>query len=255
MAVHDFWEVAIPTFSGIIGAFAGGVPSYLLARRGSKEVLERDAQSRRDNERAAAQRVFAKLSILTNSLLDWHQQTEAMIARAERDGHGAMPIAQRLSTYAGIARETMPEFTAEELALFVNAGEVGYIDDLVLLQRRHRAAIDNLVAFGTMRSRLHYQMAEYGETDRDATGMSRTIARVPVGTANRLKLEADELELYAREMRKLLADFAAFAERVATAYGDHIRRYFDDPTMPGFARTEAAEYEGPAIGATTPVAP
>ena len=241
MAVHDFWEVAIPTFSGIIGAFAGGVPSYFLARRASKEMLERDAQSRRDNERAAAQRVFAKLSILTNSLLDWHQQTEAMIARAERDGYGAMPIAQRLSTYAGIARETTPEFTAEELALFINAGEVGYIDDLILLQRRHRAAIDNLVAFGTMRSRLHYQVAELGETERDASGMSRTIARVPAGTANRLRLEADELELFARELRQLLADFAAFAEKVATAYGDHVRRYFNDPAMPRFARSGTEE--------------
>ncbi|MCW3838398.1 hypothetical protein ACFQ1E_20310 [Sphingomonas canadensis] len=239
------WEVLIPTLAGIIGALAGGIPSYFLAQRASKEVLERDRQSRLDKEQGAAHRAFVKLCILSNSLADFHNQVEEMIARAERDGHTDMLLHERISSFAGVERELTPDFEAEELALFVSAKQTEYVDDLILLPRRHRAAIESLSTFGLLKTEFHYRVAEKGSTTRDQTGVSRTIARMTTGEANRVRLQSEELELFATAMRKQLREFAEFGESVANRYGDIVRAYFDDASMVGIGRKEPVGGEPP----------
>jgi len=244
LAGHDLWDIAIPTLAGIIGALAGGIPSYFLSRRASREVLERDQQARRDNEKSAAHRVFVKLSLLTNSLLGFQRQVEEMIAKADSDGRPEMALWQRLSAFAGIEREITPDFAPEELAFFVGAKQVDYVDDLILLPRRHRAAIDSLTTFARLKTELYYKLVDKGVTTRDGSGVSRTLSQLATNEANRVRVEADELELFTAAMRDQLRDFAAFAERVADRYGDLVRAYFDDPTMPRLARRDERDATG-----------
>ena len=179
--------------------------------------------------------------MLVNASLGFHQQVEQMIAKADRDGNSRMPLWQRLSTFAAIDREPAIMFDADELALFVAAKKVAYVDDLVLLSRRHAACLANLGAFGRMKTDLHYEIARRGETTRDDNDVSTTFARVDPGMANYLGQRAEELELYTRELRSILADTAALAERTAGQFGPITQAYFHDGTLPGFERSPASE--------------
>ena len=239
--LHDaaVWkDYVVPFASAVLGALVAYFPSRLLARRASREVLARDAQDRRELELGLARRAFVKLGILVNSACGFHQHVEQMIAKADRDGNTQMPLWSRISTFPAVDREPTIMFEADELAVFIAAKNVAYVDQLVLLARRHAANLASLAAFGKMKAELHYNHAQLGETHRDANNVSTTFARVGAGTANYLRLKAEELELFTRELRTLLADSATMAEQTAEQFGPITRLYFHDGSLPAFEKAD-----------------
>ena len=122
-------DVAIPLISGIggavIGAVVGAVASYWvssrLAKSAAKEVLARDKAARLDHDKRAAHQVFVKLHAIANSLGSYQKQILEMVARADSDGNGHMPLYQRLSSFVGIEREPTIEFVADELVIYITA--------------------------------------------------------------------------------------------------------------------------------------
>ena len=143
-----------------------------------------------------------------------------MIEKAEQDGNTHMSIAQRLSVFVGIDREQTISFTAEELEFLIVERRVDLVDDLILLARRHSAVISNLAAFGAMKTEMHYELAKNGFTTRDRDSVSTTEAKLPPTLGNYFRVKADEINLYAMQMRSLITDFADFAKVVAAKYGE-----------------------------------
>jgi len=239
MSLELVKDVVIPLVSGLGGAIVGAAASYfparMLAKRASDEVLERDKAARRDQELRAAHQVFVKLSILANSLCGYHRQIEAMIAKAEHDGNSHMPIWQRLSTFAGIDRETSVEFNADELAIYIAAKRPDYVDDLILLARRYAANLANLAAFAKMKTDLHLETISLGVTERAETGVSTTRLHVPREVANSIKVRADELNLFAIEMRAMLAEDDRFARDVAERFADVTDSYLGPKSVPALS--------------------
>jgi hypothetical protein len=221
-------DYGVPFSTAVLGALLAYVPSRLLAGRASRELLRRDQTNRRDAEVLATRKVFVKLTVLVNSIHDYHSQVEAMIARAVLDGNDHMSIAQRMSAFVGIDRETTVFFEASELEVFIAARQVGYVDDLVLLARRHAAMLSNLEAFGKMKTELHFELAKHGFTTRDTDSVSTTAARMPANLGNYFRVRSDELNLFALQLRPLLASFDAFARDVAARYGPIIREHFGE---------------------------
>ncbi|MDB5583735.1 MAG: hypothetical protein JWR80_8911 [Bradyrhizobium sp.] len=225
-------DIVVPLTSAVIGALLGGVPAFLLARRGSKEVLQRDKAARHDVELGLVRQVFVKLDIIANALGSHEQQVEEMIAKADQDGNDHMPIHQRISTFPGIDREPLVTFEACELAVFITAEAPDYVDELILLSRRYAAVLASLATFGRLRTELHYETSRQGITTRDASDVSTTAVHGSPGFQNYILLKADELELFARAMRRQLNDYAAFARAVAGRFGPVADGYLGKGLVP-----------------------
>lgn len=236
-------DVAIPLVSGIGGAVVGAGASYFassrLAKRASDEVLERDRAARNDQDKRAAHQVFVKLHAIANSLGSFQKQILEMVAKADADGNGHMPLYQRLSPFAGIEREPSIEFTAEELAIYIGAKRADYVEDLLLLSRRYAACLASMATFASLKTDLHFETARFGKTTRDeATGVSTTRMHIPPELANYVHVKAEELNLFTVGMCQLLTDYDAFARDVAGRFGD-VTKAFLDGAIPGFEPVEA----------------
>lgn len=249
MSIEWIKDVVIPLASGIIGAVVGAGASYLassrLAKRASDEVLERDKAARSDQNKRAAHQVFVKLHTISNSLGSYQKQTIEMMAKADSDGNGHMPLHQRLSPFAGIEREPSIEFSAEELALYIGAKRADYVDDLLLLSRRYTACLASLETFAKLKTDFHYETVRFGQTTRDMdTGVSTTRMRVPAEIANVIKVKSDELDLFAQQMCKLLSDYDAFARDVAIRFEEVTRSFLDGP-IPSFSPLDTSDDNPP----------
>jgi hypothetical protein len=240
--VKDF---VVPLASALIGAIAGAAAGYWparqLAKRSSDEILKRDAGARHEGELRAARQVYVKLHTVANSIGTYHKQVEEMIAKADVDGNTHMLIWQRLSVFPAIGREPNIEFSAEELALYIAAKQPEFMDDLLLLARKHAANLGSLAAFATMKSDLHSEMTKFGSTTRAESGVSTTRLRVPPELANHFEVKGDELENFAKMMRGCLAEDYKFVCSVAGRFTEVTESYLGEKTLPGFASATEIE--------------
>lgn len=238
-------DVVVPLASALIGAIAGAAAGYWparqLAKRSSDEILKRDAGARYEGELRAARQVYVKLHTLANSIGTYHKQVEEMITKADVDGNSHMLIWQRLPVFPAIGREPKIEFSAEELALYVAAKRLEFMDDLLLLARKHAANLGSLAAFATMKSDLHSEMTKFGSTTRAESGVSTTRLRVPLELANHFEVRSDELENFANMMRAYLAEDYKFACNVADRFTEVTESYLGEKTLPGFAAATKIE--------------
>lgn len=238
-------DVVVPLASALIGAIAGAIAGYWparqLAKRSSDEILKRDADTRHEGDLRAARQVYVKLHTVANSIGTYHKQVEEMIVKADVDGNSHMPIWQRLSIFPAIGREPNVEFSSEELALYIAAKRPEFMDDLLLLGRKHAANLGSLAAFATMKSDLHFEMTKFGSTTRAESGVSTTRLRVPLELANHFQVRGDELENFAKMMRECLAEDYKFACGVASRFTGVTESYLGEETLPGFASATEIE--------------
>jgi hypothetical protein len=227
-------ELGAAVIGAIVGSALSAVPSWLLARRASAEVLERDRAQRRDEEKTAASRIFVKLAILANSILTLHNQVTEMDERADRDGRSSMRLFERISPLAGLESERYVDFDANDLAFLITAKNPNYVDDLILLARQHSAIVAGLREYSKLKTDLHFLMASKGRTARARDGVSKTVARVSPEEANLLAVKMDELDLFIHALKGQLSEYASNAHRIATAYGPIVHSYFGDRTLPSF---------------------
>lgn len=228
-------DYGVPFSTAIIGALLAYIPSRLLARRASVELLERDKKSRHDSDVTAARKVYIKLHVLVNTITSYHDQIENMIKKAEDDGNSHMAIAQRISAFVGVDREQTIAFSAEELEFLIAAKRIDYVDDLILLARKHGAMLANLAAFAAMKTEAHYEFARHGSTSRDKNLVSKTVAELPAHLANYFQVKADELNHYAVQMRAMISDAANFARDIASKYEEITEQYLGKESSVGLA--------------------
>lgn len=191
---YDWWQLVPAVVGGVIGALAGGIPAWLLARRSSKESLSRDREIRKEAQLAAAFRIFTKLSMMVNDLASTLMQIEEMLKRPV-DPYDESPTQRRVSAFAGASSEA-ERFSADELAILVAANETDYLTELDLFGRRYQAFLRTLGTYGQLKSKLHDLLSQSedlqfgpGDTLRSRTTMknaqilrmqSRTLESVAV---------------------------------------------------------------------------
>lgn len=231
-------DAVVPLTAALLGAVVGAIVGYFpakkLAKASSDELLLRDAEERRSQRARAARQVYVKVHALANSIGSFHKQIEEMIEKADQDGNFDMRIFERLSTFPSINREPSIDFTSEELEIFISQKRADYIDNLLLSSRRYSACLGHLAAFGQMKTNWHNLTIQYGVTERDENGVSRTTMRVPANMANYIFVQADELESYATEMRGLIADWKTYIFDVARGFDDATAALFEAGERPSF---------------------
>lgn len=137
----NLWDLVPAVTGGIIGALAGGIPAWMLAKKQSEETLKRDKAARALNEHALAFKVSVKLMTIINNIIhDWCHFQRALALRADPETAHMEPW-QALQPLVGFTDEDATRFEADELALFMAAKRADFVSELLLLAQRHATSI------------------------------------------------------------------------------------------------------------------
>ena len=112
-----YWDLVPAAVGGIIGALAGGIPAWLLAKRQSDETLRRDTEQRTENQKALAFAAAIKLIQIINSIVSLRNHVRSCFALLDDPAHAHMEPWQVLVPMIGHTDEGSIRFTAEEMGV------------------------------------------------------------------------------------------------------------------------------------------
>ena len=148
----EYLDLIPAAVGGVIGALAGGIPAWWLARRQSNETLRRDKDQRRDREKALAFGTSVKLLTIINSTISLSNYVKSCMALRTVPNHEHMEPWQVLIPMIGHTDEGSIRFTAEEMAVFAAAGEYDFMQDMLLLSLRHASSLETFGQYCDMRN-------------------------------------------------------------------------------------------------------
>lgn len=146
-------DMASAIVGGLIGALAGGIPAWALARRQSNETLRRDREQRVDNNKALAFSVVVKLLHIANGTISLSNHVKSCLALLNDPAHAHMEPWQVLIPMIGHTDdEGAIRFTAEEMAVFASTNEYDLMQDLMLLAVRYSSSLSTFREYCIMRN-------------------------------------------------------------------------------------------------------
>jgi len=80
LQLAEYWDLVPAVVGGVIGALAGGIPAWLLAKRQSDETLRRDREQRVENQKTLAFSVVVKLLHVINSTISLSNHVKSCLA-------------------------------------------------------------------------------------------------------------------------------------------------------------------------------
>lgn len=138
---------------GLIGALAGGIPAWALARRQSNETLRRDREQRVENQKALAFSVLVKLLHIVNNTILLSNHVKSCLARCHELDCAHMEPWQVLVPMAGNPdQDGANRFAAEEMAVFAAMNESVLMQDMMLLAERHTTSLSIFREYCTHRN-------------------------------------------------------------------------------------------------------
>jgi hypothetical protein len=160
-------DITSAIVGGLIGALAGGIPAWALAKRQSNETLRRDREQRLENQKALAFSVVVKLLHITNSAIGLSNHVKSCLALRHDTARAHMEPWQVVVPMIGHTDdEGAIRFTAEEMAVFGAANESDLMQDLMLLAVRHSSSLSSFKEYCAMRN----EFREIGPKPTDFDG-------------------------------------------------------------------------------------
>jgi hypothetical protein len=233
----DWWDLVPAALGAVLGAAAAAIPAYCLARKGSKESLERDRTARREQQEADAIGALVKLVAIVHGVTDLHDGIEGVVAEAEQEGLGHLPLWCRVQGMLGLKDDEI-RFEARELAVLVAANEFDYLASVMLVAQRYAELVAALQEYANLWRALTIQLPARMEggggtfdlTEEDQVRFGSHIA---------------QLEMQIVEIRERAAEDSAEAAEVARQFGPIVRKQlglagFPVLSVPKGADTEAS---------------
>ena len=146
-----YWDLVPAVIGGVIGAFAGGIPAWLLAKRQSDETLRRDATQRTENQKALAFSTSVKLLHIVNSTISLSNHVKSCMALRNNPKLAHMEPWQVLVPMIGHTEEDSTRFTADEMAVFAAANKYDFMQDMMLLAVRSASSLATFKEYCKMR--------------------------------------------------------------------------------------------------------
>ena len=229
--VSPYWEIVPAVVGGILGAFAGGLPAWLIAKRQSDESLRRESERTIEHEKALAFQVCSKLMTITNGtiiLYNHIRRCRDLNRRAENEG---MQPWQTLIPMVGFTDEGNIRFEADEMAVFAKASERQFMMDAMLLAQRHSSTLASFKIYCDRREDFLETAAPNpvqfnGEVGSTIVSHQEMMLMMPkmIPLNNLVNGLNDGMEHDLRLARSVSVDF-----------GKITKRYFADPKFIGLA--------------------
>jgi hypothetical protein len=221
-STSDWWDLVPAVVGGVIGALAGGIPAWLLAKRQSDETLRRDRETRVQNHKSLAFATAVKLLHIINSVIGLSNHVKSCMALRMDPSHAHMEPWQVLIPMIGHTDDGSTRFTAEEMAVFAAAGDYDLMQDMMLLAARHASSLASFQEYSTMRNAFR----EIGPKPEDFNGQ--------IGGAMLTQQEIDSYKPYTIPLNNVavglesgLEEDVRLARTVAERFGPATAKYFN----------------------------
>lgn len=218
----QWWDLVPAALGAILGAGAGAVPAFILAKRSSKDVLDRDIAARKAAQRDAAFRTMVKLNELVNEAAGTHRQVEANIAAHPDDAINNGQLWPKMQGLAGLL-ERQIYFEADELAVTFAAGAPKLANDLSLLAIRIATDVISLREYASARNELGLMM-----------GVSSVEGQVGTTVISREELakimpQILHVESLAQQIRPSLKENSDAAVIIQKRFSKKMQEFFSEP--------------------------
>lgn len=235
---YEWWDLVPSVVGGVLGALAGGIPAWVIAKRASKETLARDRLSRLETELATVFRVHTKLSMMINDLSSTLIQIREMLNRPF-DPTDESPIQRRVSAFAGKQLQDNAAFTADELSVFVAANQLDYLTELDLFGRRYTADMISLDKYGQLKTEIHHLISE---SDDIEFGPDDVVVTKSSGAGStKLRMKARTAESIIAPLIQMMEGDIKMGVKIASSFATNLKYYFPNCKVPGFDLTMLAQ--------------
>lgn len=149
----EYWDLVPAIVGGVIGALAGGIPAWLLAKRQSDETLRRDREQRIENQKALAFATVVKLLHIINSTVGLSNHVKSCLALRKDPSRAHMEPWQVVIPMIGHTdHDQSVRLSAEEMGVFAAASEYDLMQDMMLLAERHASSLATFKEYCVMRN-------------------------------------------------------------------------------------------------------
>jgi hypothetical protein len=219
-------DAALTFGSTILGAIIAAVFSWLLARRTSKETLTRDREQRREGKLGLSLQAFVKLKTMIDNIGTLKNMLEGALSNAPSPHSRPWMCVEPI---IGSGGEHKVEFTASELALFMEAQRADLAEQMQLLARRNSTAGIVIETYNSRRDALKAKMPppQIIEGSRGTTALTEDQMRVLLPEMVALDSLIEQLVPMLREDLQLGLDIAA-------EFGPALQQHFSDKRFPAF---------------------
>lgn len=215
-------DIASAIVGGLIGALAGGIPAWALAKRQSNEVLRRDREQCIENQKALAFAVVVKLLHIINSTVSLSNHVKSCLALRDDPARAHMEPWQVLVPMIGHTDEGSIRFTADEMGVFAAAKDYDFMQEMMLLAVRHSSSLATFQEYCAKRD----EFRAIGPKPTDFDGQ--------IGGGWLTPEEDIKLKPYTIPMNNIVVGLDAgldedvrLARTVAEKFGPVTARYFD----------------------------
>lgn len=115
---YNWWDLVPAIVGGFAGAVAGGIASYVLAVRGSREIRDRDSDDRLQRTRARVFRTFSEFVQIFSSFGTIYENviTQLRLSSCRLGDHA--PNQRAIRPLANLGSERLVTFDADDIAPF-----------------------------------------------------------------------------------------------------------------------------------------
>ena len=235
---EHWWNLMSAIIGGILGALAGGVPAFTIAKRQSEESIKREREQRQEREKALAFAALVTLITITNSTVSLYRHVLGHLRLLNEPRYKLSQPWQVLRPMVGFSDEGEQRLSAEQLAVFVAAGRHDYAMDAMLLAQRHAATLSSFQEYCELRERLTPQLPAPESYAGDVGASYLT----PDQVMQLMPIIIPLNNLAAQLGAHLEADLT-LGRKVSEGFGPITRAYFKDDKFPmlGFPTDEEVQ--------------
>jgi len=219
-------DAIITISSTVLGAIIAALFSWLLARRASTETLERDRQQRREQKLAITLQAFVKLKTIIDHLGTLKRMIDRALSRPH--AHDAQ-LWMLVEPIIGHPSDHQVEFTAAELALFMEAQRADLAEDMQMLARKNSTTGAVISTYNQLRAELKEKMPPpiivQGALGTTALTPEQMRALLPHMVALNSLIE---------QLVVALREDVALGLKVAKEFGPALKAHFGGSDIPAF---------------------
>lgn len=216
-----WWEFVIAIIAALLGALAGGVPSYLLAVKASRDAANKENEILRSQERSKATRIFLEFQDLLNEAVNDLLMMEEMLAPLKISAEvEPYRIQRRLRPLANLDYLEYSRFSPDDLSLLFSREKGHVAQELLILSKRYNAILNSLRTYRDLKSGSFPILINLPEHDIGKDG--KVVSKVDTQTLSKVRLTEAQAESVIAPTLKGLRELVDESLDLASTLGGHL---------------------------------